>query len=142
MEALFQYIGDLVNFPIDQVRHIIIKYIYYSYYLQQVRYLVLFLLSFPLAFIFRLVLTPAKTPLYLRHGYSATIGIVFGFLCFSIWYVCNYICTVNNILFNILQGDDNSVEFCNDMLCNINYHSSLITSMVYIMYICVCVLTC
>lgn len=49
----------------------------------QIRYVLLLLLSFPLALILRFLLHPDHTPLYVRHVYSMTMGWVLGLLCFG-----------------------------------------------------------
>ena len=112
MELLFAAIAEKLDFPLDQVSLFVLVLIIDSqtYSLcvcmcntvstshsvtvssthchlltqtDQVRYLVLIFLSYPLAYIFRYVLHPSHTSLTTRYVYSMSLGLVMGFMCFG-----------------------------------------------------------
>lgn len=66
LEAVFQAVADKAGFPIDQVR-----------------YVLLLVLSYPIAFIFYRLLTPKNTSVTTRHVFSAAVGVAMGFICFG-----------------------------------------------------------
>ncbi|XP_019855423.1 PREDICTED: lysophospholipid acyltransferase 2-like [Amphimedon queenslandica] len=65
----FEYFSDLLGFPVDRVR-----------------YVTLFLVSFPLASLLRVVLHYSYTSPTIRHTVSALLGLLFGWICFQ-WQV-------------------------------------------------------
>ncbi|XP_019861140.1 PREDICTED: lysophospholipid acyltransferase 1-like [Amphimedon queenslandica] len=68
-DIFFEYLSDLFSFPVDRVR-----------------YVTLFLVSFPLASLLRIVLHYSYTSPTIRHTVSALLGLLFGWMCFQ-WQV-------------------------------------------------------
>ncbi|XP_064382586.1 lysophospholipid acyltransferase 2-like [Halichondria panicea] len=63
---MFQTIADTVGLPVDQIRYVILLF-----------------LSYPLAYVFRYALHPSHTSLITRHIFSLSFGLLYGFLCFG-----------------------------------------------------------
>ncbi|XP_064382585.1 lysophospholipid acyltransferase 6-like [Halichondria panicea] len=63
---LFQALADIVGYPVDQVRYVILLFV-----------------SYPLAYVFRYALHPSHTSLITRHIFSLSFGLLYGFLCFT-----------------------------------------------------------
>jgi len=66
IEDGFQALSDLLGFPIDQIR-----------------YITLLFLSFPVAWVMRYALHPSHTSVKTRHVFSAGVGIAMGTICFG-----------------------------------------------------------
>ena len=49
----------------------------------QLRYLLLWMLSIPLAFAMHYALRPSKVGTAVRHYYATTLGVLMGVLCFG-----------------------------------------------------------
>ena len=139
--SFFQPLSDSVNLPVDQVAiermwHCSYSRAFHFFHppilllLLQVRYIALLILSYPLAFILRHGLHPGHTSSAVRHGFSLTVGVAMGLLCFQ-WWDCNIrmcysscILTLNLLHYECCQADViNSWCYCSQ-LCHFALHTS------------------
>ncbi|KAL5493215.1 hypothetical protein EMCRGX_G014362 [Ephydatia muelleri] len=84
MESLFESIATRAGLPLDQVR-----------------YIVLLSLGYPLGALYRYVLKPTQSNVTLRHIISTSIGLLFGLMCFG-WVQMGILFSVTGVCYAML----------------------------------------